>query len=203
MYINKIDDLLGKIIDDFYNTIIFKDQKLKKIWGEVSYIKYQEELNSIMDSYIKTINLDEIREILHNEDNVSIILQIIKRYIGYYLFLTISFFYKGKTETFVNNVIEFSKNQGSYSYKIEDFFNSENNANIIKFHQLIKNILIVLDTEPNKISVLAGKLNFKETFNFLNELGQEYVESIFTLKSVNGKVHEQAHNIVKTIKSLK
>lgn len=199
MYINKIDDLLDKIIDDFYNTVILKDSTFKKILGDTNFIKYQDQLSDVMEKYIKSINIREIRDILHNEDNVSIIIKIVKRYIAYYLFLTLSFFYTGKNETFINNVIEFSKNQGTRTFKIEDFFNSENNANIIKFHHLLKNILIILDTPESKIANLSHKQDFKDTFDFLNDLGQEYVESVFTLKSVQNKVSEQSHNIIKTI----
>ena len=47
MYINKIDELLDKIIDDFYNNIIIRDTRTSKILGETNFVKYQKELNEI------------------------------------------------------------------------------------------------------------------------------------------------------------
>jgi hypothetical protein len=199
MYITKIDDLLDKIVDDFYNTVILKDNRLKKIWGETNFVKFQRDLNDIMITYANKIDLNSLRQIVTNEDNVNIIVKIIKRYIAYYLFLTIGFFYTQKNDAFINNIIEFSKNQGGYNYKVENFFNSENNSNIIKFYEIIKKVLIILTTEQNKLSSLTTKPEFKSSIEFLNELGQEYVESVFVLENINGNVHEQAHNIIKTL----
>src|SRR5665647_1394942 len=98
MYINQIDELLSRILDDFYNLIILKDPRIDKIINEVNFVKYQKEINDIMASYMSTINIDEIRNLINNEDNVQMIIEIIKRYIAYYLFLTVGFFFKGKTD---------------------------------------------------------------------------------------------------------
>ena len=44
MYISKIDDLIDKIIDDFYVAIILKDKNLAKILKEPNFVKYQKEI---------------------------------------------------------------------------------------------------------------------------------------------------------------
>ena len=137
MYINRIDDLLDKVIDDFYNNVIIKDKAITNITNEVNFVKFQKEINQVLINYVKTININEVRELVKNEDTVQIIINIIKRYIAIYLFLTLGVFYKGKEDTFINNIVEFTKNQVGYGFKVENFFNSENNAAIIKYYRLI------------------------------------------------------------------
>jgi hypothetical protein len=113
MYINKIDELVDKIIDDFYNYAVLKTKDIGKIFAEVNFVKHQTEINKILVEYQKTIDEKEIYDMLENEDNVKTVINMIRRYIGFYFFLTIGFHYTGKKETFINNIIEFSKNQGS------------------------------------------------------------------------------------------
>src|SRR5437867_452733 len=151
MYVNKIDELLDKIIDDLFNRIIIKDETMKLITNEINFVKYQKEINNILVNYIKSINVNEIRELVKNEDTVIIIINIIKRYVAIYLFLTIGAYYSGKPDTFINNIVEFSKNQSAYGFKIENFFNSENNAMIIQYYKLINNIITIVNTPFEKL----------------------------------------------------
>lgn len=195
MYINRIDDLLDKIIDDFYINIISKDEIILHIIDEINFVKYQKEINQLLIKYIKTINIEELRELVKNEDIVQLIVNIIKRYIALYLFLTLGVFYKGNEDTFINNIVEFTKNQFQYGFKVDNFFNSENNAIIIQYYKLISNIITVVNADPNKITNYLQKNEFKEAINILNNLGQDYVDNVFKIKNL----HDQAHNIIKTI----
>lgn len=198
MYINKIDEIVDKIIDDFYNKFIIK-KDASKFFDEVNFVKYQLDINKMFVEYIKNINMDEINDILKDKDNSLKLIEIIKKYIAYYIFLTYAFFYSSKIETFINNVVEFSKNQPGFNFKINNFFNSESNGIVIKFYSLIKNILTLLDADSVKISQLAKKPDYIEAIKFLNNLGQEFVETSFKLKNLSGNVKEQSHNIIKTI----
>ena len=47
MYIDKIDELIDKILDDFYLSSLSENKTFKKILQEVDFIKYQKELNDI------------------------------------------------------------------------------------------------------------------------------------------------------------
>ena len=105
MYINKIDDIIDKIIDDFYNTIFVKEKKNDVLLSEINFVKYQKQINEIFINYNKTINISEIRETIKNEDNIVTILEIIKRYLAFYLFLFIGAFYTGKSDNYINNII--------------------------------------------------------------------------------------------------
>ena len=64
MYINKIDELIDKVIDDFYNNVILKDKQFSKILGETNFVKYQSDINTILSKYIKTINSGDIKKLI-------------------------------------------------------------------------------------------------------------------------------------------
>jgi hypothetical protein len=104
MYINKIDDLIDNVIDNFYVNIILKDKDLVKIFKEPNFVKYQSEINKLIKKYIETINLSELKEIVKSNEAIHTISEIIKRYIFSYFFLTIGFNYQSKTYTFINNI---------------------------------------------------------------------------------------------------
>lgn len=198
MYINQIDELIGIIIDDFFNTVILKDKVFKKIIKEENFVKYQLEINKLLSNYINTINIDDIKKIVNNDENVLKIIDIIKRYLAYYVFLTIGYHQSKGQDTFVNNIIEFAKNQGTFNFKISDFFNSENNARLIKFYNIVKNTTILLELDKSKLQIIAKKTEFKDTVEFLNSQNKS-VRETFKLENVEGKKEFQAHNIIKTI----
>jgi len=200
MYINKIDDYINNIIDDFFTTVISKNKTIQKIFLEQNFVKYQKELNDIFIDYIKNINLNEIKEIIKNTDNIYSITETIKRYITLYTFLTIGFNYSGKDDTYINNIVEYTKNQSVYEYKIENFFNSESNAKIIKYYKMIKQILTLLTADSQqKKEIITNRPDFKETILFLNELGTEFINIAFNLSSLDNSKTDQGHNIIKTI----
>lgn len=195
MYINKIDDLIDKIIDDFFVNVIKKNKTINNICGEPNFVKFQKEINGIFIDYIKTVNTDEIKQLGKIGDNIHHIMNIIKKYIGIYLFLYIGIFYKGKPDTYINNIVEFTKNQSNFQYKIENFFNSESNAGIIKTNNLISNILEIINAPQSSLNVLLKKPEFAQAVDLLNGLGEDYVKEAFRLSNKE----DQAHNIIKTI----
>lgn len=199
MYINKIDDLIDKILDDFYKTVIMKNKDFVKIIKESNFVKFQPEINKILIEYVSEISEKEIYDIVQNQDNVVVIIEIIKKYISYYFFLTIGFFYSGKQDTFINNIIEISRNQPTFQFKVENFFNSENNSNVIKFFAMIHNTLNLLTAESSKLALLTKKIEYLETINFLNDLGQDVVFTNFKLENIGGNKNTQAHNIIKLL----
>jgi hypothetical protein len=199
MYINKVDDLIDRIIDDFYAIVVLKEKKLEKLKVETNFIKLQKDINEIITTYINTIPTEEITNIVKKGDSYITILDTIKRYIVIYIFLTIGIFYKGKADVFINNIIEFTRNQSEYSLKITNFFNSDSNSLVIKLFFMCKNIISLLSKDTIKIDTIKKEPYATETMEFLNEFSEEFIDSALRLKAVNDDVIAQAHNIVKTI----
>ncbi len=48
MYINKIDELIDNIIDDFYNTVILKDKNFSKFLKEPNFVRFQPQINKML-----------------------------------------------------------------------------------------------------------------------------------------------------------
>lgn len=199
MYIDQIDDLIDKIIDDFYNVTIAKSKDIKKYFEDLNFVKNQLEINRLLTQYFSQIDKKSINNILKDDVNTDKMIDFLKRYIAYYIFMMFGFFYTGKIETFINNIIEFSKNQPSFNFKINNFFNSESNSTIIKFYTLLKNVTELVDSDAVKLKQLSKKANYSDAVKFIDELGEDIVNSSFNLKKLNGNKYDQAHNIIKTI----
>jgi hypothetical protein len=198
MYINKMDELIDKIIDDFYNTII-KNKDFLKITKETNFVKYQGKLNKILIDYDKHIDRNEIGKIIKNPNSVAVVVDILRKYIGYYVFLYIGFLYKDKKDTYINNIIEFTKNQHNFEYRIANFFNSESNSKIIRLNMIIRNIVTLVNADKVKLKILAKKYEYKKAINILNEFGNNFVIKNFKLDNLGGNIYNQGHNIIKSI----
>ena len=64
MYINKIEDILDKIIDNFYNIIIIKNKNFTKIVKETNFVKHQRLINDLFIEYDKYIDRKMIKKII-------------------------------------------------------------------------------------------------------------------------------------------
>lgn len=188
-YITEIDDIFEKVLTDFYATQILGNPLLKKIWSETNFVKYQKEINDLIVNYFNIVDLSSLKQLLKSNDAVNTVTNSLKRYIGFYVFLTIGFFYTGKTDTFINNIVEFSKNQSQFLLRISNFFNSENNALIIKFYDLMKNTNIFLEAEQTKRDELKKRTGMKNTIMFLSGLSGKFVKERFLIDDINLKCH--------------
>lgn len=199
MYINKIDELIDTLIDDFYSFLTNKNKTFQLVTKEENFVKYQSEINDLLASFYKEIDRKQIRKIINNEDNIDKIVEIIKRYLGFYFFLIVSHFFKGRNETFINNIIEFGKNQYTHKVKIYNFFNSENNSMLINYSNIVKNTAFLLSLEPSKFNMAVSQPRFQDAVEFMNEYGEEFVMSNFKLENLSGNIALQGHNIIKTL----
>lgn len=199
MYINKVDDLIDRIIDDFYTVVVLKNKKIDKLKDELNFIKSQKDINEFIGDYIKTIPTAEITSIVKKGDSYKTIFDTLRRYIVLYVFLMIGIFYKGKTDVFINNLIEFSRNQSEYQLKIDNFFNSESNSQIIKLFYMCRNIISLLGKDTIKFDYIKKEPFASETMEFIGNLSDEFIDGAFRLKALNNDLTSQAHNIIKTI----
>ena len=194
MYINQIDNLLDNIINKF-NLYINKIKLFEKIKKDTNFVKFQNEIMKTIKGFYETINKNDINNILKNEDNTNYILNIIKRYIAYYIYLGIAYYYNGDRDLFITNILESSKNQKTSIIQIQNFFNSENNSKIISFYTIIKNIIKLLEfktIDRIKIILQNNPIIYDTTIELFNIIGEDYIINNFLVK-------DNFHNIIKTL----
>jgi hypothetical protein len=196
MYLNKIDLLLDKILDDFYANLL-ENVTFKKLLKESNFVKYQKEITDFFKIYIETINLSEIDDLLKNSQIKIKIQETIKRYLFIYIFLYIGFSYTDNDSIFMNNIVEFTKNSIQYNLKIDNFFNSENNALVVKLFQFIKQLINYIEANtPQKRDNLKARQDYRDVIEFHKTFGDDFFNQIYVdEKDLNLK----AHNIVKTL----
>lgn len=147
MHVSNIDKLVIDVIDDFYLNVISKSTFVKKMLGETNFIKFQKEINDQLADYIKDLPMNIIDSIAKKGTSRKYIINLIKRYIAIYTFAYIAFFYKSEEGVYINNLVEFNKNQSNYYFKVENFFNAESNSLIIEIYHIIKNIQVIIENK--------------------------------------------------------
>ena len=193
MYINSIDNLFDGTIDKFY-LFIKKDNKFNNFSKDTNFVKYQNEILKLIKNFVDSINQKEIEQIFKSKNYTSMIINIIKRYCAFYIFLGISYNYKGDRDLFITNLIEASKMQKDTTVQIENFFNSENNSKIIEYYQIIKDIIELKKyktIERVKIILSNNPIKYQITIKLFNELGEDFIEKYFL-------IDDNFHNIIKT-----
>ena len=114
MYINKIDELIDNLLDDFEK--LEKSSLFKEIKNESNFVKFQNKINDFIKKFIDSIDKKILTSLIPNETNVNTILSIMTRYIAYYIYLAIAYYYNDDRDLYATNIIECSKNQKSIYY---------------------------------------------------------------------------------------
>jgi hypothetical protein len=195
MYITKIDDFFYELLDKL-NDYLQKNNVFDKITKDTNFVKYQTEILNILKDFIsKNVSKKSIIDIIKNEQYYESLVDVIKRYSAYYIYLGLGYHYKGGRDLFITNIIESSKNQKDATFQIQNFYNSENNSKLIYLFNDIKNILKLYEEGKSYdkfIILLQNNLvKYNSTINLVNELGKETIES-FLMK-------DNFHNIIKTL----
>lgn len=193
MYVNKIDNLIDGIINNFYKFTMEK-KIFEKFLKDENFVKFQNDILNYIKDFTLKINTKEIKTIVEKDKYVDIILNIIKRYCAFYIYLGIAYNYTAGRELFVTNIIETSKNQKDATFKIENFYNSENNSKIIDMYVLIKNILELQKFKTMdrvKIILNNNPVKYEKTVELFNSLGEEFITDYFLIEN-------NFHNIIKT-----
>ena len=209
---NKLDEIIDKILDNFYE-FIKKRKLIQKINQDENFVTFQ---NIIMDNikeYYQSKEKDkenlgllmkELKSLVggdkkkSDEENQSlrILEDYILKYITYYLFLVIAYFYNSGRDLYTTNIIEISKNQKNNVFKIENFFNSETNSNLVSMFNIIKNFLNAykLGSTIDKIKIILNNnpIKFESTIKYFNKVGEEFIIKKLLLK-------ENSHNLVKSL----
>jgi len=203
MYVNQIDNIIDQILDKLYLEGLMKDDTFRSIMEgkKINFVEYREKINKFIKQFMETIDISNIQKLINNKENLIRILDIIKRYVAYYYFLSIAYYYTGTIKDFRNNLIQYSKLQESSTYTIKNFFDTENNYQIITFFKIIKDVSnIITMTELQKKTL--NPLSVKDAINFLNGLGREYIDNYLLMIVTRGEeeiVEINVHNLIKTI----
>ena len=184
MYINMIDELFDGLLDKFNNFLI-KEKAFQKLVSDVNFVKYQNDIILLIKTFIDSIEKKDIITIIKNESYYESILNIIKRYCAFYIYLGIAYYYEGSRDLYVTNIIEASKYQKDSKFQIANFFNSENNAKIINFYNDIKNFLSLVEFKTiDKIKIILTNniMKYESTIKLFNDLGEDYILEFFLIK---------------------
>lgn len=194
MYINQLDEIFDTTLDKF-NKYLEKKKIIEKIIKDSNFVKYQNIIISTIKDFTDTIEMSSINKIVNDKINCKKIFEIIKRYLAYYLLLDLAYNYSAGRDLFITNMIELSKNQKMSSFQISNFFNSENNAKVIIFFTIIKNIKVLATAktiDKVKILLINNPIQYDSTIKLFNSLGEDYIIEHFLIK-------ENKHNIIKTL----
>jgi hypothetical protein len=194
MLINQIDELFDNVLNKLYEFLNKKDV-FKMLTNDPNFVIYQKKILLLIQEFIKTIDSSMILKIIKKENNLEYILNVIKRYCAFYIYLAIGYYYTKGRDLYITNIIESAKNQKDTTIQIENFFNSENNSKIINFFNDIQNIksLAKFKTiDKIKIIISNNPIKFDSIIKLFEELGEDYVINNFLVK-------DNLHNIIKTI----
>ena len=196
MYITQIDDLFDNLLDKLFEYLK-KNKAFEKFTKDTNFVKYQNQIMEMLKDFTNSnISKKDIIAIIKNEVYYQYILETMKRYCAFYIYLGISYYYNGGRDLFTTNIIESSKNQKDSTFQIANFYNSENNSKLIQFFNDIQNIQTLVKEgktmERIKILLSNNKIKYDSTINLFNDLGEDYITENFLIK-------DNFHVIVKTL----
>ena len=194
MYISDVDELFDNILNKF-NDYTINNKIFDEISKDNNFVKFNNYILNIIKIFINNILKKDIINIIKKESCFDYILNILKRYCAFYIYLGIAYYYEGSRDLYVTNVIEISRYQKDATYQIPNFYNSENNAKIILFYNDIKNILTLAQLKSmDKIKILLSNniIKYDSTIKLFNELGEDYVIDYFL-------INNNFNNIIKSI----
>ena len=194
MYINKIDDLFDNLLNRLHEYL-FKNKSFDKFKKDTNFVKYQNDILEILKVFIdKTVVKKEIIDLVKNETYYEYILDAMKRYCAFYIYLGIAYYYSGGRDLFITNIIESGKNQKDSTFALPNFYNSDNNSKLINFFIDIKNIQSLHHLTIDKVKILLNNntTKFESTIRLINELGEDYIIDNFLIP-------DNFHNLLKTL----
>ena len=194
MYINQIDNLFDGIINNFY-IFLQKKKVFERFSEDQNFVKYMNDIIDIIKLFIQELNIKEIENLINSKTHSKYIVEIIKRYCAFYIYLGIAYHYKGDRDLFITNIVETSKNIKDSTFNINNFYNSENNSKIIIMFSIIKDIIKLREhktIERIKIIINNDPIKYGTTINLLNSIGEDYFEKFLFIE-------DNLHNLLKTL----
>uniref|UniRef100_A0A6C0C9V6 Uncharacterized protein n=1 Tax=viral metagenome TaxID=1070528 RepID=A0A6C0C9V6_9ZZZZ len=206
MSVNQIDDIIDQTLDQLYLEELNSNETIKILTEEnvINFVEYFDGINNCIRDFTNKIDKSKIQELVNSKENTQRILDIITRYVAYYIFLYIGFYYTGTFKDFRNNLIQFSKLQEKSLYSIINFFDTENNYRILTFYKMMRDVIkIILMTDLQKKSIDINEM--KDALAFLDKIGEDNVNEYFLIitpdpeKNDDATIQLNVHSIIKTI----
>jgi len=194
MYVNNIDNIINQLIDKFYLNYILDDKTVKQVSNEkkINFVENRNDINDFLMKFFNQIDTEEIRNIINNKENQIRVIDIIKRYITYYYFIYVGYFYSGTIKEFRNNIIQYSKLQETSVATIKNFFDTTNNYQLVKYIMLLKDFSkLIAMTDIQKKEIKSHEM--MDAFDFFRKMGTEYIGKFFYIKN-----EVNVHNLIKT-----
>lgn len=184
MYIDQYDELFDDILNSFYKYL--KNIKFfDKINKESNFVKHQDFILKTIKTFVDKISDKQILNVVKKSIHVENIINIIKRYCAFYIYLGIAYHYKKTKDLYITNMIEISRYQKDTTYNIENFFNSENNSKIINYYTDIKNIIYLSQFKTmDKIKIIINNnpIKYESTVNIINSIGEDHAMEYLLIK---------------------
>jgi len=204
MYVNQIDNIIDKILDKLYLDGISKDKVFKTIVDKqiTNFVEYRPQINTFIQQFVTSIDTTEIHKLINNRENINKVMEIIQRYTAYYYFLSLAYYYAGTQKEYRNNLIQYTKLQADSTFVIKNFFDTENNYQVISFYKIIKDIAkILLMTDLQKKTL--NQSDVKGALNFLGGLERTDIDNYLLIVKKNAQkedtVEINVHNLLKFI----
>jgi len=191
---NSVDTLISNTLDKF-NEYLMKKKLINKFISDTNFVKFQQEILSEIKIFVDSVPEQELKLICKTQNHIDYVKLNLKRYIAFYIYLSVGHFYKGDRELYITNIIETSKYQKDTTIQIPNFFNSDNNSKLIKFFTIQKQLIDLLKLKSmDKIKILLGNnpTKYQTTIEFLDIIGQDWVQD-------NLFVAEPTHPMIKAI----
>ena len=198
MYVNQIDNIIDNLLNRYYIELV-QDKTFRTIVDQkkLNFVEYKDGINGFIKRFAESIDISEIQKLINNRENLQQILNIISRYLAYYYFLSMAYYYSGSLKDYRNNIIQYSKLQEISQFTIRDFFDSANNYRLVQFFNLLKDVdRVILMTDLQKKTLNYREV--KDAIDFLNRWGADYVNN-FLLTVIDDRVEVNVHNLIKTI----
>ncbi len=190
MSVNNIDTIIDKTIDNFFEVYIKNESFFEKIYKDKeNFLKYEKNITEIVESFLNSLNITEIDDIITNEEKKKYIIDIIKKYVLIYIFLFIASQYTNEKKIFINNILEYGRHSSE-----NKTLNITVVSKITSLYQLIKDVIYLSSLTSAQLKTL-NKSAYLESYNFLNNLGEEYVKTFFQINDKNISIH----NLLKTV----
>lgn len=158
-----VENVLILARDAIQNDAIFRTIISGK---NINFTEFQEPINAFIDQIVKSVKVKD-----------QTVRDLLKRYVAYYYFMRVAYDYPSVLKNFRNNIIQYSKLQEQSKFRIPQFFDVENNYNLINYYVLLhelKDYLLLTTNEQ------------KQTPHHQFRLARTFLEPL-TLDQINGE----------------